>query len=294
MSSEQIRAVIFDMGGTLEDLYYDDDIRLRATPGIQAILAGHGLDARLEVARLYDMIAAGLRTYQDWREASEVELPSARVWSEFVFGDRGFPAERLAEISEKLSFFYDTNYYVRAMRPDVPVTLARLKSAGFQLGVISNVVSLGQVPHNLHAYGLDHYFEVVVTSSGFGYRKPSPRIFWEAARQLDLPPAACAYVGDTISRDVAGARRAGYGLSIQIKSFLTSRSDRESDVEAPDAVVRTLEEVVDVVISHNGATRRGTKGKGAPRGAPSGAPSGATSEVHGQIEEQVVSADGNS
>lgn len=253
MSSEQIRAVIFDMGGTLEDLYYDDDIRLRATPGIQAILACHGLDARLEVARLYDTITAGLKAYQDWRETSEVELPSARVWSEYVFRDRGLPADRLAEIAEKLAFFYDTNFYVRTMRPEVPAMLARLKSAGFRLGVISNVVSLGQVPYNLRAYGLDHYFEVVVTSSGFGYRKPSPRIFWEATRQMDLPPAACAYVGDTISRDVVGARRAGYALSIQIKSFLTSRSDRESDVEAPDAVVRTLDEVVDVVTSHNSA-----------------------------------------
>ena len=172
MSSEQIRAVIFDMGGTLEDLYYDDDIRLRATPGIQAILACHGLDARLEVARLYDTITAGLKAYQNWRETSEVELPSARVWSEFVFRDRGLPAGKLAEISEKLAFFYDTNFYVRTMRPEVPAMLARLKSAGFRLGVISNVVSLGQVPHNLRAYGLDHYFEVVVTSSGFGYRKP--------------------------------------------------------------------------------------------------------------------------
>lgn len=253
MSSEQIRAVIFDMGGTLEDLYYDDDIRLRATPGIQAILACHGLDARLEVARLYDTITAGLKAYQDWRETSEVELPSARVWSEYVFRDRGLPADRLAEIAEKLAFFYDTNFYVRTLRPEVPAMLARLKSAGFRLGVISNVVSLGQVPYNLRAYGLDHYFEVVVTSSGFGYRKPSPRIFWEATRQMDLPPAACAYVGDTISRDVVGARRAGYALSIQIKSFLTSRSDRESDVEAPDAVVRTLDEVMDVVTSHNSA-----------------------------------------
>ena len=256
MSSEQIRAVIFDMGGTLEDLYYDDDIRLRATPGIQAILACHGLDARLEVARLYDTITAGLKAYQNWRETSEVELPSARVWSEFVFRDRGLPAGKLAEISEKLAFFYDTNFYVRTMRPEVPAMLARLKSAGFRLGVISNVVSLGQVPHNLRAYGLDHYFEVVVTSSGFGYRKPSPRIFWEATGKMDLPPAACAYVGDTISRDVVGAKRAGYALSIQIKSFLTSRSDSECDVEAPDVVVRTLDEVADVVTSHNSAIQQ--------------------------------------
>jgi putative hydrolase of the HAD superfamily len=265
MAPEQIRAVVFDMGGTLEDLYYDDDIRLRATPGIQAILACHGLDARLEVARLYDIINCGLKAYQDWRETSEVELPSARVWSEYVFRDRGLPADRLSEISEKLAFFYDTNFYVRTLRPEVPDTLARLKSAGYRLGVISNVVSLGQVPRNLRAYGLDHFFEVVVTSSSFGYRKPSPRIFWEATRQLDLPPAACAYVGDTLSRDVAGARRAGYGLSIQIKSFLTSKSDRESDVETPDAVVRSLSEVVDVVAAHNNTIHQATADQAAIR-----------------------------
>jgi putative hydrolase of the HAD superfamily len=253
MAPELIRAVVFDMGGTLEDLYYDDNIRLRATPGIQAILACHGLDARLDVARLYDTINTGLKAYQDWRETSEVELPSARVWSEYVFRDRGLPADKLCEISEKLAFFYDTNFYVRTLRPEVPAMLARLKSAGFRLGVISNVVSLGQVPRNLTAYGLDHFFEVVVTSSSFGYRKPSPRIFWEATRQMNLPPAACAYVGDTISRDVVGARRAGYGLSIQIKSFLTSRSDRESDVETPDAIVASLDEVEDVVTAYNKA-----------------------------------------
>jgi putative hydrolase of the HAD superfamily len=262
MAPEHIRAVVFDMGGTLEDLYYDDNLRLKATPGIQAILACHGLDARLEVARLYDTINCGLKAYQDWRETSEVELPSSRVWSEYVFRDRGLPADRLAEISEKLAFFYDTNFYVRTLRPEVPETLARLKAMGYRLGVISNVVSLGQVPHNLRAYKLDHYFEVVVTSSSFGFRKPSPRIFWEAARQLDLPPSACAYVGDTISRDVTGARRAGYGMSIQIKSFLTSRSDRESDVEAPDAVVRTLAEVVDVVDAHNGVIHQQTADRG--------------------------------
>jgi putative hydrolase of the HAD superfamily len=121
----------------------------------------------------------------------------------------------------------------------------------------------------------------VITSSAFGYRKPNPRIFWEATRQMDLPPAACAYVGDTISRDVAGARRAGYGLSIQIKSFLTSRSDRETDVQAPDAVVRTLDEVVDVVTAHNSAVTRRRAGDGASAAGPEALTGQSAPEPHG-------------
>jgi putative hydrolase of the HAD superfamily len=103
------------------------------------------------------------------------------------------------------------------------------------------------VQAKLVEYGIVHYFNPIKTSANFGWRKPNQRIFLETARVLDLPPAACAYVGDTISRDVAGARRSGYGLAIQIKSFLTAKSDKETDVEPPDAVVHDLMQVVDLV-----------------------------------------------
>jgi putative hydrolase of the HAD superfamily len=105
------------------------------------------------------------------------------------------------------------------------------------------------VPLNLQAYGIAAYFGTVITSSGLGWRKPNPRIFYEAARSMELPPAACAYVGDTISRDVIGARRAGYGMTIQIRSFLTAKSDEAvpSNAEQPDAVIRDLTQVVGLV-----------------------------------------------
>lgn len=247
MPSKVIRAVLFDMGGTLEDLYYDDAMRLEATRGLQAILACNGLDPRADVASLYKTVSSGIKTYQEWREQSEVELPSARVWTEFVFPQSHMPADRLAKVAEKLSFFYDTRFYSRKLRPEVPAMLATLRDRGFRLGVISNVVSLGQVAHSLESNNLTHYFEAVVTSSGLGCRKPNPRIFLEATRLMDLPPAACAYVGDTISRDVVGARRAGYALAIQIKSFLTDISDRGTAAETPDVVVRDLSEVPGVV-----------------------------------------------
>jgi putative hydrolase of the HAD superfamily len=100
------------------------------------------------------------------------------------------------------------------------------------------------VPCRLIEYGIAHYFDPVVTSSCLGWRKPNERIFDEAARLVQLPPEACAYVGDTVSRDVIGARRAGYGLAIQIRSFLTEKSDLGVDPVPPDAVIQDLGQVV--------------------------------------------------
>ncbi len=42
------------------------------------------------------------------------------------------------------------------------------------------------------------------------------------------------------------ARRAGYGLAIQIKSFLTTQADTEKDTEEPDAVIMDLH-VIDII-----------------------------------------------
>jgi putative hydrolase of the HAD superfamily len=190
-----------------------------------------------------------MQAYQAWREKSEIELPPERVWAEYIFPNRGLSKDRLIQAAEDITVFYDNNYHVRSLRPEAPEALEALRRRGLQLGIISNIISRRAVPLNLQAYGIAGYFSAVITSSSLGWRKPNPRIFQEAARLMSLPPAACAYVGDTISRDVIGARRAGYGMAIQIRSFLTVKSDEAvpANAEQPDAVIRDLTQVVGLV-----------------------------------------------
>ncbi len=245
--SEPVRAVIFDLGGTLENVDYDDELRAAAAGDLQRLLRAAGLDPHLPTPELAATIRAGMRAYTDWREAHEVELPPERVWAEYLLPDHGLSREKLAAAAEELTFFYETHYFRRSLRPEAPAALAALAADGRRLAVISNIMSRGIVPRKLAEYGIAGYFDPILTSSVFGWRKPNERIFLECARRLGLPPAQCAYVGDTISRDVSGARRAGYGLAIQIKSFLTARADRETDVAPPDAVVGDLREVAAVV-----------------------------------------------
>lgn len=247
MAINPIRAILFDMGGTLEALTYDDAIRREATRGLQEFLRGLGLDPGLNLPDLQATVLSGIEAYQAWREKSEIELPPERVWREYIFPDHGLSPERLMAAAEDVMFFYETHYYVRSLRPEALVALEALQKKGFRLAIISNVISRRLVPSKLAEYGIAHYFDPVVTSADLGWRKPNARIFKEAARLMHLPLGACAYVGDTVSRDVIGARRAGFGLVIQIKSFLTDKADSDTDSMSPDAVIHDLRQVVDLV-----------------------------------------------
>jgi putative hydrolase of the HAD superfamily len=254
MTEIPIRAVAFDMGGTLEDICYDDASRVEAARGLRSLLIDRGLDPGMPLQDLLDIVLSGMKGYQEWREQSEIELPPERVWSQYVFNGNGRslkrPPEwdvRLAAAAEEISQFYENHFYMRRLRPEAPDALAALRGRGVRLAVISNVISRLVVQQNLARYGVAHYFDPVVTSAGFGRRKPNASIFLETSRLMRFPPAACAYVGDTVSRDVIGARSAGYGLAIQIKSFLTERADRGTASVRPDAVIHDLTEVANLV-----------------------------------------------
>jgi putative hydrolase of the HAD superfamily len=242
-----IKAVVFDLGGTLEDLYYDDVLRLEATHGLQDLMIARGIETGLSVAELYATLMSGLQAYQDFRDRTLRELPPEQVWPGYIFPGCSCADGALVAAAEDLTFFFETRFYRRTLRPEAPCALATLAGRGLRLAVISNVMSRGQVPYALRTHGIAHHFDPVVTSVGLGWRKPSPRIFEETARLMELLPAACAYVGDTISRDVIGSRRAGYGLSIQIKSFLTERMDRAGETEQPDALVTSLDQILDIL-----------------------------------------------
>jgi putative hydrolase of the HAD superfamily len=205
------------MGGTIETYQHDPALRLRATPDLRRLLQGGGIDLDLSTEELRDVVTDGIARYQAHSVPSRIELPPERIWADYVL--QGYPvdARRMAAIAEQLTLFVETRYYLRAMRPEMPEVLEAIRAMGLEMGVISNVMSRGQVPQNLEAYGIRHFFEPIVMSSVYGRRKPDPSIFVHAAHQVGVRPEACAHVGDRLDRDIEGARRAGYRLAIQIR-----------------------------------------------------------------------------
>ena len=116
---------------------------------------------------------------------------------------------------------------------------------GLKIGLISNVNSRGQVPTNLKEYGIFDYFHPIVLSSEYGSRKPDPAIFYHAARLANVPTSQCVYVGDRIARDIVGARRAGFGMAIQIRhDFDHGEDDRGA---TPDAVIGNMTRLLEIL-----------------------------------------------
>jgi putative hydrolase of the HAD superfamily len=244
-----IQAVLFDMGGTIETFNYTRQLRLKALPGLRQILSRAGISFPISDEQLLDLISAGLKLYHEWRLATSIELPTFQIWQEYIFALTPVHAEAMKTISEELMLYIETCFYQRDMRPEIPEVLEAIKQMGLKIGLISNVSSLGQVPVNLKQYGIEAYFDTIVLSSAYGRRKPDPAIFHHAARLLNVPTSACLYIGDRISRDINGARRAGYGLAVQIRhNFKHGEHDEGA---APDAVIDQMTELLDIIRAAN-------------------------------------------
>jgi FMN phosphatase YigB (HAD superfamily) len=77
----------------------------------------------------------------------------------------------------------------------------------YRLGIVSNFYgNLVTVCHNVK---IRAFFSVIVDSQRVGCSKPDPRIFQSALDELGLTAADVVFVGDSLPRDMAGARAIG-------------------------------------------------------------------------------------
>ena len=242
-----IKTVFFDMGGTIDTFWFSPEMRLQATPGLQQLLSSHGIELHLSDEQLYQLITSGLARYHHWRLGTYEELPADVVWRKFILANYSDDIPQLDAVADDLMVWIETQYYHRQMRPEIPAVLDTIQKMGYKIGLISNVNSRGQVPLNLYQYGIKHYFNPIVLSSEYGRRKPDPSIFHYAARLANCPTSECIYIGDRISRDILGAKRAGFNLAIQIQhDFNHGENDNGA---TPDLIISNMTELLEVLSS---------------------------------------------
>lgn len=248
-----INTVLFDMGGTLEDIWYNDETIQTVTRKLLTFLQEHDMVTGSNEISFWNKINSGIRKYKKWSEGNALELKPEEIWPNYYLSEFDLDKEKIARYAEDMAGMWEVTYYHRELRPTVKETLEELKNKGYRLGVISNTASLYSVFDVLEAYGIRDYFETVTLSSVTGYRKPHPGIFQIALREMQAKAEECAYVGDTLSRDVIGAKRMHFGAAIQIKSFLSNQKDEGVDsVWQPDHVVEKILDIVPYLEKLNG------------------------------------------
>lgn len=245
----QGRYTFFDMGGTLETLEQNDDMMLSACGLLLERLSAAGMELGVTPAECLKVVSQGLGVYYRWRQESQRELPPATVWRDFAMRRYVIVHHRLGGIleavGEELAFVWDTIAYRRDARPGVSETLRELVARGIGVGVISNTFSIRQVRYDLGRFGVEELVQPIVLSATCGLRKPGVSIFHLAARLAGVAPSQCAFVGDSLPLDVAGAREAGFGLTILVDAPFTETFAEPCEAR-PDAVVRDLREILDL------------------------------------------------
>ena len=248
-----IKAVLFDMGGTLHRAILSEERGIWFARRILDRLSDYGIQLDTTPEELAIMLPERSEEYKHLSEETLTELPSYRIWNEHYLKDFNIGEDRLRPIAEELSFLYDYERPLVMRRPHLTEMMKELKDMGLKLGIISNIISVSVVPHFLAEYGLLDMMDCVLTSAQTGIRKPSPQIFRMAENALGLVPEELCYVGDTISRDVRGTRNAGWKLMIRIREPKTAHRDigLENVGFKPDHIIDDLGEIPEIIRKEN-------------------------------------------
>jgi putative hydrolase of the HAD superfamily len=239
MTSPNIEAIFLDLGNTLRILVKDEAHMAQARRNITA-LVGTNEDPNTFCAKL----EARYKTYRKWAFANMIEAPEVDLWTRWLATE--FPAGRIAPQAVELTYQFRQSMGRRVVVPGGKDVIVTLHQRGYILGIISNVITSREIPDWMEADGLAPYFKSVVLSSVFGRRKPDPAIYHEAARLAGVEPARCVYVGDNPKRDVAGTRRAGFGMIILTMAPEKLKAEPVSVDDQPDLIIHEFSELLDV------------------------------------------------
>jgi FMN phosphatase YigB (HAD superfamily) len=240
--------VFFDFGGVLEAMAPDQTTFARGVAAVRKLLGQRGVD--LGPDELERLLVRGMAEYGEWTARNDFrELPPDRIWIDFYLrGLRPEQYEALGGAYEELGTVLEFHLFRRRPARGLVQVLSTLYRNRFVLGVVSNTISMTLIPERLRTYRVDRYVTVVMLSIMAGVRKPHPLIFQEACARAGMEPGRAMFIGDTASRDVEGARRAGFHRVVLLRSGVTELKDRGYRGESrPDQVIESMDQVVDLL-----------------------------------------------
>ena len=127
---------------------------------------------------------------------------------------------------------------------DVRPAFAALCEAGYRIGLISNTHRPLET-FQTH-FRLKSYVTAAVSSFEHGFLKPHPSIFHAALDAAGAVPATSVMVGDSLTHDIAGARRVGMSAVLLIRSNGAHSADSTyADKSVP--VIRSLTDLPDLL-----------------------------------------------
>jgi len=234
-----IKAILFDINGTLIDIHTDEG-NAEIYRALSHILTYQGIfmhrrEVRDEYYRLMEVQRKTSR--EKYPEFDVVELFREFI-KQRVFEPGVIPPEKLKWLPVFLAEAYRGISRNRLqLYPGVLEVLNDLRPR-YKLAVISDAQSAWCLPE-MHAVGIDGYFDAVIVSGDFGYRKPDSRLFSAALTALEVVPENVLFVGNDMYRDVYAAQRQG----IKTVFFSSNQGSKQEEGVKPDYIIYQFSEI---------------------------------------------------
>jgi putative hydrolase of the HAD superfamily len=235
-----IEAIIFDLYGTLVDIWTDED-----DPSVYYSLCkflryyGVKFEPDEMAARYQESAAAHLLDHPGPYGEIDVFLVFEDI---LTAGLKKSPERSLVIWLARL--FRSLSTRRLELFPDALPALQDL-SADYRLSLVSDAQWVFCEPE-IRFLGLERFLDTVVLSSRYYVRKPAPQIYSHALRAMLLKPSQALYVGNDPARDVPGPQAIGMPVA------LIHRDGPEPQTMAP--IIKDLQEIKEVI--HNLAADR--------------------------------------
>ena len=197
MTENKIKAVLFDLDMTLLDLFTPKDEAIKAA--LNAMMDA-GLDMGKEEA------------FNKLKQEYYKDFEGPLVISNFLRNINQYHPKILAAA---INSYRTSKAELLKPYPEVIDTLTKLKAKGLKLAIVTDAPIL-KAYRRLDSVGVTEFFDVVVTTTDTGKKKPSPEPFNEALKRLNLTKEEAVHVGDWPERDIKGANELGM-LSVHAK-----------------------------------------------------------------------------
>jgi putative hydrolase of the HAD superfamily len=240
-----IEALFIDVGNTMRIVVKDEAFQAQARQQLAALI---GTEESQEA--LCERLEERYKLYRKRAKVDLVEASERELWTRWMLPD--LPYDKIAPLSGRLTRLWRDRDGRRVARPDVKPVVFELCRRGYRLGIIANTITETEIPDWLVEDGLESCFEAVVLSSKTGTRKPGPEIYIDAASRLGVEPSHSMYLGDNPSRDVLGARLAGYGMVLILMEPATLAKEPPTTTDEPDRVIYEFRELLDIFPARDG------------------------------------------
>jgi len=239
--ADPLQTVFFDLGFTL--LNFEGDFHQVTEESYLALAESlRKVGCPIQTQDFADRFNHAISEYYRSRDEDLIERPIEQYLMQVLesYEFNNLPQEFIQQALTNMYRITETHWQLET---DALPVLDELQNKGYRMGLISNAANADNANRLIDQFELRRYFEVILISAIEKIRKPDARIYSRAMAKMELPPAAAAMVGDTLTADILGAQNAGL-RAIWIRRR-AQRPENELVIGkiTPDAVIDSLAEL---------------------------------------------------